>query len=62
MSYGKTQMNFLAISTDFMVVPLMPSLIIKDKNVNTDRKIQAKSHTKEMSKWIMFKENAKKIQ
>ena len=55
-------MNFLAISTDFMFVPLMPSLIIKDKNVNTDRKIQAKSHTKEMSKWIMFKENAKKIQ
>ena len=46
MSYGKTQMNFLAISTDFMVVPLMPSLIIKEKSVKTNRKIQAKSHTK----------------
>ena len=50
MSYGKTQMNFLAISTDFMVVPLMPSLIIKEKSVKTNRKIQAKSHTKEMTK------------
>ena len=50
MSYGKTQMNFLAISTDFMVVPLMPSLIIKEKNVKTSRKIQANSHTKEISK------------
>ena len=62
MSYGKTQMNFLAISTDFMVVPLMPSLIIKEKSVKTNRKIQAKSHTKEMTKWTMFKINAKKIQ
>lgn len=34
---------------------------MKDQNVKIGRKIQDNSHTKEISKWMTFKINAKKM-